>query len=88
VGIGSVIAAILFIAVITCMIFTAAVAKGINALIRYLSNSAGANGERDIQPPQLQPQNEGTLQIIYYIYCLVWTILEEFNFTVFIDTIK
>jgi hypothetical protein len=56
VGIGSVIAAILLIAVITCMIFTATVAKGINVLIRYLSSSAGANGECD---QEQQPQNEG-----------------------------
>jgi hypothetical protein len=67
VGIGSVIAAILLIAVITCVIFTATVAKGTNILIRYLSNSAGVNGERDIQPPQLQPQNEGILQYIYTV---------------------
>ena len=35
IGIGSVIVAILLIAVITCMIFTATVAKGTNALIQY-----------------------------------------------------
>lgn len=59
IGIGSVIVAILLIAVITCMIFTATVAKGTNALIQYFSNSATANGEYDIQPQQQKPQNQG-----------------------------
>ena len=59
IGIGSVIVAILLIAVITCMIFTATVAKGTNALIQYFSNSATANGEYDVQPQQQKPQNQG-----------------------------
>ena len=59
VGIGGVIAAILLIAVITCMIFTGIVAKGIKFLIQYLS--ARANREHDIErgQNQQQPQNEG-----------------------------
>ena len=65
-GVGSVIVAILLIAVITCIIFTATVIKGMNALIQYLSNSTRANGERDIQPQQQHPQNEG----IYILYSM------------------
>ncbi|MCG8624503.1 MAG: hypothetical protein MJE68_21230, partial [Proteobacteria bacterium] len=64
VGIGSVIVAILLIAAITCMIFTATVVKGINVLIQFLSNSATDNGEcanNSIQPQQQQPQNEGII---------------------------
>ena len=57
--IGGVIVAILFIAVITCMIFTGLVAKGVKVLIQYLSDSGRANGEYDIQPQQQQPQKEG-----------------------------
>ena len=59
VGTGGVIAAILLVAVITCMIFTGIVAKGIKFLIQYLS--ARANEERDIEQGQnqQQPQNEG-----------------------------
>ena len=57
--IGGVIVAILFIAVITCMIFTGLVAKGVKVLIQYLSDSGTANRECDIQPQQQQPQEEG-----------------------------
>ena len=59
VGIGSVIVAILLIAMITCMVFTGTAVKGMNTLIEYLSNSTRANGDCDIQPQQQQPQNEG-----------------------------
>ena len=65
VGIGSVIVAILLIAAITCMIFTATVVKGMNALIQFLSNSATDNGERAIQPQQQQPQNQGIYTVYY-----------------------
>ena len=65
VGIGSVIVAILLIATITCMIFTATVVKGMNALIQFLSNSATDNGERAIQPQQQQPQNQGIYTVYY-----------------------
>ena len=62
VGIGSVIVAILLIALITCMVFIATIAKGTGFFIQYLSR---ANGERDTQPQQQQPQNEGNTMILY-----------------------
>ena len=69
--IGGVLVAILFIAVISCMVLTGLVAKGINFLIQYLSDSARANGEYDIQPHQQQPQKEGSLHILFLISVLV-----------------
>ena len=71
--IGGVIVAILLIAVISCMVSTGLVAKGVNFLIQYLSDSARANGEYDIQIQQQQPQEEGihiSLCILSLITCL------------------
>ena len=71
--IGGVIVAILLIAVITCTVFTGLAAKGVKVLIQYLSDSARANGEYDIQIQQQQPQEEGihiSLCILLLITCL------------------
>lgn len=61
--IGGVMTAVLLIAVIMCMIFTGLADKGLGVLIQYLSGSARANGEHDIQPQQEQPQHEGIADI-------------------------
>ena len=68
IGIVGVIAAILFIAVITCIIFSAMVAKGTRFLIQYFSTSSRTTGECDIERNQnqqlQQPQNEGTTVLL------------------------
>ena len=73
--IGGVMTATLLIAVIMCMIFTGIADKGLGVLIQYLSGSARANGEHDIQPQQEQPQHEGIADISLFSLHFSVTIL-------------